>query len=74
MQNLYIRFHDKFKFINFIIIQNDLQFAFFIDQMRSRQMRITSYFKSAVDHNNSFESKIKLISIKKHADRNNSFQ
>ena len=71
MQNLYIKFYDKLKFSSFNIIQNNLHFVFF--DMRIRQTRIASYFKSTF---NDFTSrffistnwKIKLISNKKHVD------
>ena len=64
MQNLYNKFHEKFKSSNLIIIQNSLSFAF-SSSMRIRQMRITSYFKSTI---NKFTNQIKLISNKKHVD------
>ena len=69
MQNLYIKFHDKLKFSSFFVKQIRLSFAFFFEQMRFRQMRIISYFKS-VDNNQSSEflSKIKLVSNRKCVD------
>ena len=62
VQNLYIMFHDKLKFSNFLVKQICLSFASFFDQMLHRQMRIIAYFKSAIS------SKISLISNKKHAE------
>ena len=70
MQDLYIRFHEKFRFLSFFTMQKHLSFASFSEQsMRIRQMRIISYFKSAIDSNHNFESTstIKLASNKKHA-------
>lgn len=64
MQDLYTRFYDKPKFTSLIIIQIRLPLAF-PSGMRTRQMRIIQYFKSAV---NSFGSVTELISIRKYAD------
>ena len=64
VQNLYIRFHDKFRPLSLIIIQNSLSSAS-PSGMRIRQTRITSYFKSAV---NKSTNQIKLASNRKHAD------
>ena len=70
MQDLYIRFHEKFRSSSFSTMQQHLSFASFSEQsMRIRQKRIISYFKSAIDSNHNFESisTIKLVSNKKHA-------
>ena len=74
IHDLFIKFHDEFRFSSLIIIQNSLSFVSSTEQhMRTRQTRITSYFKSAINDftSRSFittNSMIKLISNKKHAD------
>ena len=66
MQNLYIKFYDKFKFSSLIAMQNRLSLVSFFD---FRQARIIVYFKRFVSY--SFVciislSKIKLVSIKQY--------
>ena len=64
MQNLYIKFHEKFKSSSFSTMQQHLSSAFFCDL---HQKHITSYFKSVIDINHSFELRIKLVSNRKNA-------
>ena len=64
MQNLYTKFHKKPKPTSLTIIQIRLPPAPF-SNIRTRQMRITQYFKSAI---NSSKSVIKLAPAKKYAD------
>ena len=67
VKNFYTKFHKKFKLSSFVIIENNLQFVFFFDQMSHRQMRITFYFKS-IDSSHNHKSKIKLLFNRKYVD------
>ena len=51
IHDLYNKFHNKFKFLNLIIIQNRFHFVVFFEQyIHIDQTRITLYFKSTINH------------------------
>ena len=69
VQDLYIKFHEKFRSLSFFIMQNRLFSAsLFGHQIRLRQMHIISYFKST---SNGFicsasSFKVELVLNRKH--------